>query len=178
MNKIRRYANGVWSVYTEDLLRNWWEVDNLTTAEISIKFGQLGLHITRNAVISKIHRLKLTIRSPGKKEARLNDRIAENAKTIHRMKDVKPKIQITIKPPRFNSTKEGRASVSSGKPDGSRNILLKDSQDGMCKYIVGYVGGRCEYAVYCGEPTKAVAKGKHAPWCRFHHSICTQEARR
>src|SRR6267154_4489345 len=49
----------VWNEANCNRLRQWWEVDGLIARQVADKFREIGCDVTRNAVIGKVHRMKL-----------------------------------------------------------------------------------------------------------------------
>jgi hypothetical protein len=159
-------------------MRQWWEVEGLTAGRIVQNLGKMGYTVTRNAVIGKVHRLKLV--APEWKAEKLRNH-QSGLRAIRHRKTAKNVVrQIIIRGKKWNPIKHKEAVVSSSDvaPDGSKRVLLKDSKPGQCKYIVGYLNGRCEDAVFCGEKTSVIVReGRKiaTPWCPHHAAICITE---
>jgi hypothetical protein len=178
---MRHHPYSIWNEKLCNHLRQWWEVEGLTAGRISQLLADKGYTATRNAVIGKVHRLKL--KAPEWKAEKLRNH-QSSLRAIQHRKTAKNVIkQIIIRGKKYNPIKRKAVAVSASntKPDGSNAILLKHSKDGMCKAIIGYVGGRCEDAVYCGDPTKTALSwdGKviHSPWCPYHKKLYTQPSK-
>jgi hypothetical protein len=162
----------VWTTENCNRLRQWWEQDGLSCGQISACFGQIGWKITRNSIISKVHRLKL--------------KAPENKKTLLRELRVRRmKVQSAAKlreasKPKIPPPSQPKVTIMMDN-HVSNAVLLKQSQEGQCKAVLGYIRGRCEDAVYCGEPTIAVIRNGRevqSSWCKHHHSIYTVESKR
>ncbi len=155
----------VWDDKAVKLLINWWEVDGLTSFTIEDRFKSKGYPITRNAVIGKVFRMGLV--APKSKAALLHEGNSQRAATLNK---VKAKISNDKKP---SNPRRKEVKVSKTKPDGRKAVLLTELGDGKCKYIIGYINGKVEKAVYCGEDTI-----KSTSWCHYHRSICLNEFKR
>jgi hypothetical protein len=161
-----------WSAENCARLQQWWEVDGCTCPEIEKRFGVLGYLIGCNAIAGKVFRMKL--KPPDWKAGKVRERASKTAR--RRL----PPRQIIVRGKKYNPSRYQEVAVPAEKPDGSKNVLLKRSRSGQCKYIVGYVGGRCEDAVYCGERTETIIRNgrqTRLPWCCYHRGICTVESR-
>lgn len=169
----------VWSQDNCNRLRQWWEVDGLIARQVANKFREIGCDVTRNAVIGKVHRMKLV--QPASKAESLRNVHTQTLKIARRQKngvvqrlDARKLMEVHV----TMSTK--KSSVPA--PDGSKAVLLKHSKEGMCKAVIGYVGGKAEDAVYCGEDcaVHVTSTGRMVPtnWCKYHKSLYMTEARR
>lgn len=179
---MRILIDSPWNEKTVSMLKEWWEVEGLTAPKIIVKLQELGYSgVTRNAIIGKAHRLKLV--QPAWKQGQQSEAARQRAiaANISRAKEVKanPALkQIIIRGKKYNPFRRKEVAVSSENPDGSKSTLIGGLKEGHCKYIIGYVQGKLELAMYCGEPATIRLDGKPSAWCRHHHSVCTQEARR
>ncbi len=157
--------HSVWDDKAVKLLKNWWEVDGLTSYAIEDRFKTKGYPITRNAVIGKVFRMKLV--APEEKEALLKEANTQRAAVINRARAKVSPIKKT------SNSRRKEVKVLNGKPDSRKAILLTEAKDGQCKYIIGYINGKVENAVYCGEDTI-----KTTSWCPYHRKICLNEFKR
>src|SRR6266851_2509575 len=125
----------VWNEANCNRLRQWWEVDGLIARQVADKFREIGCDVTRNAVIGKVHRMKLM--QPASKVETLRNGHAQI------LKDTRAK-QNGVAVPKLDARKlmEVHVTMSTKKtsvaaPDGSKAILLKHSKEGMCKAVIG-----------------------------------------
>ena len=161
----------VWTTANCEKLRNWWEVDGKTAPEIMAELGQLGYRVTKNAIIGKVNRMKLRAATSKKGlsfEKRSAHMKAANARKRDKRAAFLHKTFEPLPPPEPPIT-------ATNPPKGKKAVLLKDSKSGQCKAIIGYIEGKMEYAVYCGEATPAFRnrdnKLVHTNWCPYHVSI-------
>lgn len=168
-----------------DHLQQWWQVEGLTAGQIERNLLGLGLTISRNAIIGKVHRMGLV--PPASKGRSLKEQCAQRAKVANTGRIRKPRPErerfVILRGKKYNPHRPLEAKMSNKRPDGSKSILLKHAKEGQCKYILGYVDGKLENAVYCGEDisTTITASGYavKTSWCGFHKGICvTQDKRR
>jgi hypothetical protein len=173
--------NTPWTEQNCELLRGWWENDGLTCGAIADILRQSGHNVTRNSVVGKVHRMGL--KAPEWKDQKLREKRSQEG--ILRRANNKRKVEY-IMGKKFNPDRTkivvslAAAKSSIAAPSGNNNVLLKNSKDGQCKFIVGYMHGRCEDAMYCGDPTGFIKKGERliaSPWCDYHANICTTESR-
>jgi hypothetical protein len=178
------------------LLRQWWEIDGMTSRQVSAKFGEKGYNVTRNAVIGKVHRMGLV--APDSKKEIIHEILSQRAKVanvakarlmvmrVAKVKSVTPRL-FTFRRLDARKLMEVHVTIGSSRkgegpvPDGSKAVLLKDAPDGVCKAIIGYVGGEASMAVYCGEPaiiTRRNGREVHTSWCSYHASIYQTEPRK
>lgn len=174
-------ANSPWNKETEGLLKDWWENEGLFASEISALMGSKGYRISRNAVIGKVNRLKLE-HPKEKVKKRLHDKMSQQAKALNVAKAAKVLV-VMRGGKKFNPNRPKEVRMSISKPEGSNAVLLKNSRDiGICKYIIGYVDGKMENAVFCGDPTTTATSSlgitKTASFCEKHKKICYTEARK
>ncbi len=182
----------VWNKANCDRLRKWWEVDGMIARQVADKFREIGCDVTRNAVIGKVHRMKL--KQPASKVETLRNTHSQTLKHIRAQQKNGAAVPADLSSRRLENSgldarklMEVHVTMSTKKssvpaPDGSKAILLKHSKDGQCKAIIGYVGGKAEDAVYCGEDcvVHRTSTGRVVPtnWCPFHKSLYMTEPRR
>lgn len=175
----------VWTRDNCERLRHWWEEDGLPASQVSAKFGQIGYNITRNAVIGKVHRMGLV--EPEKKAEVIKANHSQRAKVLNTVRAERKEPKVAYQRVDAQGLMEVRVTMntkrgSTAPPDGSKATLLKHSKDGTCKAIIGYVGGKLENAVYCGEDCVPhyTSTGRQVPtsWCGFHKAIYMTEPRR
>lgn len=179
---MRRSNSSLWNDDNCNLLRGWWEEKGYTCGRISAEYAAIGYVVTRNMVIGKVHRMKLV--PPEWKAAKLRQKSKEIMAITNIAREImvkaKTQKQIVIRGKKYNPIRPMEVIMSESKLDRSHIVRLKDSKKGQCKFIVGYIGGRCEEACYCGNPTESVrVNGKliHRPWCTEHHTLCVQPSR-
>lgn len=174
MNK----GTGFWTKENCDRLRTWWEISGYTCGRIVAEYGSFGYVVTTNAVIGKVHRMKL--KPPEWKAEKVRKRCSEIIKARNRM--APPERQVIIMGKKYNPRKPTvKVSLTHDKPDENQATLLKHSKDGYCKAIIGYVGGKLEDAVYCHVKV-AIVKDKYghdmdSSWCPYHRSIYIVESK-
>ncbi len=153
-----------WTQENVSLLKEWWE-GGLSSGAIEKKFQELGYPITRNAVIGKVHRLK--IKPPEAKQIRRPPvrnvkRAARAASAINRS---------PFRAKLFSDIKKGEP-IMIKEPDPGRQVLLRETKDGHCRAIIGYRNGVLADAICCGNhaPWIVNSQGKivQSPWCDFH----------
>jgi hypothetical protein len=167
----------VWSPNLCELLKKCWEVEGYTASRTALEFQLLGYNVTKNAIIGKVNRLQLT--SPVKKRKMLSERDRQVYKATNAIRKKGP---VTArdkkrKPPRALNTAMSRAN-----PNGSHNIHILHAKDNQCKFIVGYIEGRCSDAIYCGAPVTVVMTSSGYPmkvsYCEHHTALCITPAAR
>lgn len=179
---MMKILDTVWTEANCRKLRNWWEIDGLTSNEVVLEFGKLGYQISRNAIIGKVHRLKLV--APGEKRGLSSEKRSAAMKKANAMRSLRPTIRRRPFPTekKYNPQPPPEPPISAtNPPKGNKAVLLKHSKDGQCKAIIGYVHGKLELAVYCGEKTPPVRRHGElvsSPWCDYHKSIYLTEPRR
>lgn len=178
---MRHPPNSPWNDETERWLKDCWEVEGLFASEVAAMMNGKGYNVTRNAVIGKVHRMRLEHPREKMKE-KLHQRASQMAKALNVAKAAKVLV-VMRGGKKFNPNRPKEVRVSMSKPDGNNNVLLKNSRDiGICKYIVGYVDGKLENAVFCGNPTATATSSlgitKTASFCEKHKKICYTEARK
>jgi len=162
-----------------------WDQDNIamlmerwnngrTASEIAAEFKALGYNVSRNAVIGKVHRLKLSPQLRKKVET-----YPQLVRIVTRLPESKPKAST-------NGSK-GREVVK--VPTGSKAILLSESGENNCRAIIGYQGngifiqettGKSSIlanALCCGEDrtwtTSSFGVKRRSSWCAYHHKRFT-----
>src|SRR6266699_7276446 len=140
-----------WTPEIVEMLKDMVE-KGCSTAIISEELSsRFGVEISRNAVIGKIHRLKI-----------------ENQK--------KPTIVREWKPNTMSQNKLSPPKPKRSPPKPLKvyiNQLDSVSALGMCRYPDRDDAG---VAIYCGLPTMEIGIGK-CSWCSWHHAIVTVVAR-
>jgi len=170
----------VWTTTNCELLRNWWEVEGKSAPEIMAELGQLGYRVTKNAVIGKVHRMRL-VAPPARAGLTTQGRSASMKAAIAKRREKQAAFLMREK--KFNPVVPPEPPISAtNPPKGKKAVLLKDSKAGQCKAIIGYIDGKLENAVYCGEATPAFRNREnkiiHTSWCPYHVSIYTSEVRK
>lgn len=163
----------VWTRANCELLRNWWEIDGKTAPAIAAEFGKLGYRLTKNAVIGKVNRMGL--HSPETKPGMSRAKRSAHMRAANVMKQNRP-AAFLLKPKKVNPKPPPEPPISAtNPPKGKKAILLKHSKEGQCKAIIGYINGKLENAVYCGEktPPHRTREGRliDTNWCPYHASI-------
>jgi hypothetical protein len=175
----------VWTRDNCERLRHWWEEDGLPASQVSAKFGQIGYNITRNAVIGKVYRMGLV--EPEKKAGVIKANHSQRAKILNTVRAERKEQKVAYQRVDAQGLMEVRVTMntrqgSTAPPDGGKAVLLKHSKDGQCKAILGYIGGRAEDALYCGEDcaSHTTSAGRVIPtsYCPYHKSIYMTEPRR
>lgn len=173
---------GVWNENNRKQLRQWWEQDGYTLGRISEEFAAIGWTINKNQIIGKVFRMKL--KPPDWKAKALRARSAEIVAISNIVRNIQPPRKIPnktvyIRGKKYKAVPSKEVIVADvPKPSGSKAVLLKNSKEGQCKAIIGYVHGKLENAVYCGEDTPLMKNGAFAPWCPKHHAKYTTEGRK
>jgi len=179
----------VWTERNCALLTEWWTVEGLTSYEIANRFRGLGYIFTRNAIIGRVHRMKLV--APESKNKAISEKRSKRA-TISNLKKANKVKYVFVGGKKFNPLRErsaasplrqnGKAATVISPTIGDKAILLKHSKAGQCKAILGYVDGKLEDAVYCGEKVAhPVIRGGERitySWCDYHKSIYLTGAKR
>ena len=173
-------ADTIWTERNCALLTEWWTIEGLTILEISNRLKGLGYIVTPNAVIGKIYRMRLV--APESKRRAISERRSKRA-TISNAKRANKVKYVFVGGKKFNPHPT-KCKVKSAilPPSGDKAILLKHSKSGQCKAILGYVDGKLEAAVYCGEkvahPTIRGGERISYSWCPYHKSIYLVEPKR
>src|SRR5712671_4991515 len=148
-----KIVDTVWTTANCEKLRNWWEIEGKTSPEIVAELGKLGYRVTRNSIIGKVHRMKL-VAPPIKAGLTTERRSAAIKAAIAKRREKQAAFLMREK--KFNPQPLPEPPISAtNPPKGNRAVLLKDSKEGQCKAIIGYIDGKMENAVYCGEATPA-----------------------
>lgn len=160
---------GVWSDENNiSRLKEWW-AEGYSCLRIVDEFAAIGITITKNSVIGKVHRLGVL----RKDEAR--HKVRTPVRKIKR----KPEKIIDFRLKRNGKPATG-GPVMASNPDPNKRVLLRQVRDGQCKAIIGYLNGVLADAVCCGEDAPMIIRrGRvaHASWCPHHHEIYTQKSK-
>lgn len=172
---------GVWNETTREQLRKWWEQSGYTLGRISDEFAAIGWTINKNQIIGKVWRMKL--KPPEWKAKVLREHSARTIAISNIVCHLRPGVRtpnrhVYIRGKKYKAVPSKEIIVTDiPKVGSSKAVLLKHSKEGQCKAIIGYVHGKLENAVYCGEDTLLLKNGVHAPWCPKHHAKYTTEGR-
>jgi len=175
-----KIVDTVWTEANCEKLRNWWEIEGKTSPEIVAELGKLGYRVTRNSIIGKVHRMGL-VAAPTKAGITTKRRSAYMKAASAKRREKQAAFLMREK--KFNPVAPPEPPISAtNPPKGKRAVLLKDSKEGQCKAIIGYIDGKIENAVYCGErtPPHVTREGRlvHSSWCPYHVSIYTNEVKK
>lgn len=123
----------LWTNERTELLIKLWSVDGLSASQCAPALG-----ITRNAVIGKVHRLKLPARRPkSTKRASPAPKPRKHYLSVRR--------RVALKMPLTDPPKLKAAKPEPKRPDqpawqalpGSKPVPLADLEAGMCKWPIG-----------------------------------------
>lgn len=148
-----------WTDERTEILRGLWK-RGLSCSEIA---RALGAGCTRNAVIGKVHRMKLPGRKPGAPRSPRPPRTRIPKATRKAMK-VKPERKVTIAPPKLLApVKPVAFTAEAWQPlPGSRPVTLEHATG--CRWCVSDPFGPPGIpSLFCNEP---VVEGMS--WCREH----------
>lgn len=141
----RQKHDGPWSDGNVQFLRVWW-LEGLSASQIAKKFAQapLRVKVTRNAVISKLHRLGLTGRAPSKpgEKGPRKPHVAQHAKPTQKAYP--------------NTTPKPYAPRGAAKSDANVPFISRASSQ-CANFVEGESGAE---GFVCGAP---VVGGKS--WC-------------
>lgn len=165
-----------WTAERTKLLTEWWQ-EGLSSALIADNFKKHGYEVTRNAIIGKVHRLGLEIhgdkktkqRTPVRNIRQAARKLLESSKLQSQRIDGLNKIKIVI--PRGKLNRGDAAMEKTPKPE--KRVLLRKTEDGQCRAIIGYDNGVLADAVCCGEETPWILndhKLVRSPWCEYHRN--------
>lgn len=144
--------NTRWPLPLENKLRELW-ASSLSAADIGRVLG-----FGRNAVLGKVHRLKLAHRNnPGNRKPR-----TVREPKVRRVAVVKPRPVKNADAE--NSTHNSKHPLSIVQPP--RNLGLMDLTDAACRFPIG--DGPF---TFCGHDTQP-----GSPYCSGHHALCYQPA--
>jgi hypothetical protein len=162
-----------------ELLRKWWGDEGLPASRISANFQKLGLAITKNAIIGKVHREKIL--PPKWKKAVQSDAKKQRVSIANKKRAKEPVVRfVLINGKRFHPSHK-EITMTQGSQNSSRSVLLKDTKEGECRAIIGYQNGQAALAVCCGKPTVLARRNGGVvmtSWCADHHAKYTMEAKR
>lgn len=142
-----------WSEELERELRERWTAGQ-TSGEIARAFG-----VTRNSVIGKVTRLKLT-RSPKPKADKPVEAIPSIAARPHIKRRhghfVSTLARLARKP----------AVVVLAAPT-VESVSILDVREGQCKWVTD-TATETSFARMCGQPVRSFGE----PWCSCHRALC------
>ncbi len=162
-----------------ELLHQWWSIDGLPASKIVGRFKELGVVVTKNSVIGRIHRAGL--KPPEWKPKAQREAAKQREGTKNRERTKKSIIQYVVIDGKRYHPKHKEITMTNEEPRGDKSVLLKDSRDGQCKAIIGYKDGKAALAVYCGQDTvPSIRYGRvvMTSWCAHHLMKYTTEAKR
>ena len=143
-----------WTAEQIGTLKRLWANGHSASEIVS----NLGGGVTRNAVIGKVHRLKLSARRPSVPTTSNQQRDSARAQRGHGNKG-QPKVNAIL----------AKAAALKAKPlplakpaDVSAGIKLTDLDKGQCHWIDG--DPLTPEHSYCGEPVR-----EGSSWCDHHH---------
>lgn len=160
-------AHMLWEPARIDILRKLW-VQGYTASAIAKTLADKGYRVSRNAVIGKVHRMGLE--RDGTKKPPKMPRAPYYTPSV--FLPVPDGIKVIKKAHRL------RKGGTMPEPDGSKRMLLTQTNEGNCKAIIGYQNGLLAEAICCGHPTPWVQnknKLMRSPWCEYHRGLYIQK---
>jgi hypothetical protein len=150
----------IWSEELSARLAVLWK-DN-SASEITSIFNAEGYDITRNSIIGRLHRMKLSIDDKVKLHPATKAFLGLSVKIARRKHTAGdgPLIQAINRGPKTKSDHYKPKTVKVI----SRDILLVDLEPNECRFACNETGGR---HLFCGHPTKP---GR--AYCEMHHALC------
>lgn len=160
-----RCPNSPWKPESEEIV-TLLHAEGKSSRSIAVALCDSGYNVTRNAVIGKIHRMKLPprvmdLKFKSKKERGISYARKVRAPVTKSRPEPRPPAPLPDTPP-----------VEIKAP-----VPFIEISDGQCKAIVAYQDSQLSKAICCGSRTKKVIKGTKvvlAPWCDYHMEIYTQ----
>lgn len=162
-------SEAVWTPETIDLLRQLWDGEGKSATECAVainqRFGRAA--VSRNAVIGKVHRLRLT-RRPNPISTTL-----DGAKRIRVQGGSRPAPSL----PQMPSPVRRSRRRAPPKPPAPPPVLLEPPRNGTLPTIVDVTG--CKWSVdedangrhlFCNHPRSDT----HASYCPFHAAQSVQ----
>jgi len=158
-----------WDAHRNAQLQEWWS-QGYSAKMIAEKFAEDGYFVTRNAVIGRTHRMRLS--SPNSKKP--VEKVER--KPFKRV----PNRQIMI--PQFKPLNDillrSKRDKDMTPPERSKRILLSKTKPQHCRAIVDYKHNLLAKAICCGNKTVWIIDGKghrvRSSWCHYHHDRYTQ----
>ncbi len=161
-----------WTEDRVETLKTLW-VNGLTASQIA---GELGQGVTRNAVIGKVHRLKLAARA---KPATANARAKANARTRKKPTGRTSTTNSNYSAPKRRSTNSvaSSAGATALKPSAESAVELKTSRELEIPLdervtLLELTEDKCKWAIgdplhpdfhFCGRKSL-----ESKPYCEFH----------
>ena len=164
-----------WTDERVEMLRKLWS-EGLSASQIAAQLGG----VSRNAVIGKVHRLKLsgrgrTAATPArpKKPAQATVTVKAPARPVAPARPATPAIEGAAALQAQFTTELVIREQSERRPDNivplSRNLALIDLNERTCKWPIG--DPLSDRFAFCGNES-----GDAGPYCRYHARIAFQPA--
>lgn len=138
-----------------------WVSQGLSASEIANQLGQNGLRISRNAVIGKVHRLKLEV--PNKPGRTKSDR--PKRKPVARFSGAFNKVTPFLQTPVVCDEPE-QPFVADGPIASLDPVTLENLQHHHCRALLG----DARTALYCGNRVTMNTRGERSSYCAGHYA--------
>lgn len=159
----------VWTDERQQVLTSLW-ADGLSCSQIALamneQFGSAGAVFTRNSIIGKVHRMKLSRRAYTHSQiAALGARALKprRVRTAALERGVVQRVRNRTAPARKPVAFEPRV-VPQTPPDPALQVTLMDRTAHQCGFVIGEPHGGS--TLMCGTP-----KPLEANWCAYHKAI-------
>lgn len=150
----------IWSEELSARLAVLWKHNS--ASEIVMMLNAEGYDITRNSVIGRLHRMKLSIDDKVKLHPATKAFLGPSVKISKRKKTTGdgPLIQAINRGPKTKSDRYKPKTVKIV----SRDVALVDLEPSQCRFACNEVDGK---HLFCGHPSKS-----GSAYCERHHDLC------